>query len=56
MEYNVVRGDTIEELITSVNGAIAEGWELQAGVSVAYIPNTNSWYYCQAMTREANNL
>ena len=51
MEYTVINNMDKWELVKMVNGAIAQGWTVQGGVSVAY-HYSGSVLYAQALVRE----
>jgi hypothetical protein len=57
LQYYLVRTDHPDKLDEQVNERLAQGWQLQGGVSMCAIPNPNEpdklwWTYAQAMVRE----
>lgn len=52
MEYDVVYASSIEGLIKKVNQMIAEGWQLQGGVTVSTQDGTEYYFY-QAVVKNA---
>ncbi len=52
MEYDVVYASSVEGLIKKVNQMIAEGWQLQGGVTVSTQDDTEYYFY-QAVVRNA---
>ena len=59
-EYIVVRSyNNTDFLIERVNELLAEGYKLQGGICVSYLPGLTEFQsdlhcYCQAMYRETN--
>lgn len=39
IEYVVLQGNSLDEIIAEVERFLAEGWELQGGISVAPFPD-----------------
>ena len=52
MEYDVVYASSVEGLIKKVNQMIAEGWQLQGGVTVSTQDGTEYYFY-QAVVKNA---
>jgi len=49
MEYDVVYASSVEGLIKKVNQMIAEGWQLQGGVTVSTQDGTEYYFYQAVM-------
>lgn len=50
MQYRIVEGSNKEEISAEVNEYLDKGWELQGGLSVAFVPHeSGSLWYIQAM-------
>ena len=52
LQYRVVSQTTQADFVAAVNRALAEGWALQGGVSVARDVGTNTTHYHQALVRQ----
>ena len=52
MEYNVVEGRTLLELIKEVNRLLLSGWKPCGGLSVTILTTLTPDYYFQAMIKE----
>lgn len=54
--YKVVKESKPDDLQNHVIGLLADGWQLQGGVSTACVPTGYgggaNWSYCQALTKE----
>ena len=53
MEYVIVESSSAKELAEHVTALLANGWRLQAGVSVCSPPN--GFHFAQAMLRERSS-
>lgn len=52
MEYDIVMGDSVDDLALHVNGKIKSGWLPQGGVSSWYDYVNGGVYYIQAVVRK----
>jgi hypothetical protein len=55
MEYKIVLGRKLHEIVENVNAAIKEGWKLQGGTSVGQAKGEDGVYvfdFVQAMIKE----
>lgn len=57
MEYTIVDGFKVEEVIAAVNARLKEGWDLHGSLAVTSAVNTQegltSYLYAQALTKKA---
>jgi hypothetical protein len=51
MEYTIVAGPKLQDVIAEVNKRLEDDWNLHGGVSVSVTDNGQT--FAQAMTREA---
>lgn len=51
MEYQVLVGEDVPDLVNVVNEFIKEGWQCTGGVCVNTDTGNNEWFY-QAMIRD----
>jgi hypothetical protein len=51
-EYNIVKDDSVNDLITKVNKYFNEGWECQGGVLAVELPETKKLVFYQSIVRE----
>lgn len=51
-QYKVIMNYTASDLAQKVNAALANGWELQGGVSMAITPG-GSFYFAQALIKKS---
>ena len=54
MEYEVIVGGSLTDLVTRVNGYTRTGWTPQGGVSCFNDNTTGGVFYMQAITRVVN--
>lgn len=48
MKYDIIRNNSLGNLVFEVNEAIKEGWEPQGGLSIDRLDDT-AIFYCQAI-------
>jgi hypothetical protein len=57
MEYTIVDGFKVEEVIATINEHLKEGWDLHGSLAVTGVLNTQegltTYLYAQAMTKKA---
>ncbi|HEX8142106.1 MAG TPA: hypothetical protein VF553_05880 [Pyrinomonadaceae bacterium] len=57
MEYTIVDGFKLEEVIAAINERLKEGWDLHGSLAVTALVNPpeglNACLYAQAMTKKA---
>lgn len=57
MEYTIIDGFKVEEVIAAINERLKEGWDLHGSLAVTCAVNTQegltSYLYAQALTKKA---
>lgn len=57
MEYTIIDGSKVEEVIAAVNERLKEGWDLHGSLAVTCAVNTQegltNYLYAQALTKKA---
>jgi hypothetical protein len=56
MEYTIVEGSKVAEVIATINEYLKEGWDLHGSLAVTGVVNTKEgstdYLYAQAMTKK----
>jgi hypothetical protein len=56
MEYTIVEGFKVTEVIAAINGYLKEGWDLHGSLAVTCVVNSKDgatdYLYAQAMTKK----
>jgi hypothetical protein len=57
MEYTIVDGSKVEEVIAAINERLKQGWDLHGSLAISSVINAaeglTKYLYAQAMTKKA---